>query len=280
MEVFKNRNVCIVTKHSKELVIQPLLEKSLGVLCFVGDEVDTDLLGAFSGEVERKLDPVSTARQKCLEASNHYDVDLFIASEGSFGNHPNIPFALADDEIILLLDKKNNTEYIEREISAETNFSVIETEDWTDLELFASKIGFPQHGIILKSPNNDSLLIRKDFHSIKELEDGFLQFSKTNPFVLAETDMRAHRNPTRMKVIERATEKLIQKLNRLCPECAAPGFSVKEINRGLPCELCAMPTQSVLSYLHVCDKCQFNQLQDFPFGKETENPMYCDFCNP
>lgn len=261
-------------------MIQPALEKSLGVQCFLGDKVDTDLLGTFSGEVERKLDPISTARQKCLEARNYYDVDLFVASEGSFGNHPLIPFSVADDEIILLLDKKNNTEYIEREISADTNFSTIETEDWKELEVFASKIGFPEHGIILKSSDKDALVIRKDFHSMKELEDGFRALLKINPLVFAETDMRAHRNPTRMKVIHRVTEKLIQKLATVCPECAAPGFSVKEVIRGLPCELCSMPTQSVLSYVHVCEACNFDQIQPFPFGKEIENPMYCDFCNP
>jgi hypothetical protein len=43
-----------------------------------------------------------------------------------------------------------------------------------------------------------------------------------------ETDMRAHRNPTRMRAIKRATLDLVRRFRSPCPVCAAPGFAVTE----------------------------------------------------
>jgi hypothetical protein len=38
--------------NTKGKVIAPLLEKNLGVICFVNENFDTDLLGTFTGEIE------------------------------------------------------------------------------------------------------------------------------------------------------------------------------------------------------------------------------------
>lgn len=54
MNSFSQRKLVIATKHHKEKVIAPLIEKVLGVECFVGKNFDTDTLGTFTGEVERK----------------------------------------------------------------------------------------------------------------------------------------------------------------------------------------------------------------------------------
>ena len=66
-----------------------------------------------------------------MEASN---CDLGVASEGSFGAHPSLFFASADDELLIFIDKKNNLEIIARELSMETNFNGREIE--TEKELF------------------------------------------------------------------------------------------------------------------------------------------------
>ncbi len=59
--MFNNRKLVIATKHEKQIVIAPLLEKELGVRCVVAKNFDTDVLGTFTGEVERKDDPITTA---------------------------------------------------------------------------------------------------------------------------------------------------------------------------------------------------------------------------
>jgi hypothetical protein len=101
--MFKGRNLIIATKHSKEKVIAPIVEKELGVKCFVSLDLDTDLLGTFTGEIERKDDPVTSARNKCLMSMELTNCDLAIASEGSFGPHPTLYFIPADDEILVFV---------------------------------------------------------------------------------------------------------------------------------------------------------------------------------
>jgi hypothetical protein len=121
--MFKGRSLIIATKHEKEKIIGPLLENSIGVISFVDPNFDTDMLGTFSGEVERELDPIATARKKCLLAMELSNCDLGIASEGSFGPHPSLFFVSADDEFLIFIDKKNDLEIIVRELSTETNFN-------------------------------------------------------------------------------------------------------------------------------------------------------------
>jgi hypothetical protein len=87
-------------------------------------------------------------------------------------------------------------------------------------------------------------------------------------------------NPTRMKVIARATQKLVDKLNSCCPKCDTPGFGIADIKRGLPCDLCGMPTKSILSHLYICQKCNYTKEEIYPDKKFTEEPTFCDFCNP
>jgi hypothetical protein len=50
--MFVGRNLLIATKHEKVKVIAPILEKELGVKCFVLKGLDTDKFRTFSGEVE------------------------------------------------------------------------------------------------------------------------------------------------------------------------------------------------------------------------------------
>jgi hypothetical protein len=95
-----------------------------------------------------------------------------------------------------------------------------------------------------------------------------------------ETDMRAMFNPSRMKIIEKATLKLVEKIKSVCPKCATPGFGIVDRKEGLPCSQCYFPTRSTLSYSYNCQKCNCTKVVEFPNGKLTEDPMYCDICNP
>lgn len=106
MIFFKGRKVVIATKHKKEEVIAPILEKELGLICITPIGLDTDKLGTFSGEVEREDDPITTLRKKCMMAIEASGIDVAIANEGSFGGHPTVFFAHADDELVMLVDKK------------------------------------------------------------------------------------------------------------------------------------------------------------------------------
>jgi hypothetical protein len=278
--MFSNRKLLIATKHEKEKVIAPILEKELGVKCFVPENFDTDLLGSFTGEIERKDDPITTARKKCLLAMEQNNCDLAIASEGSFGPHPSIFFIHADDEILIFIDKKNNLEIVERELSTETNFNGEEIKSVKLLHEFANQIKFPSHGLIIRKAKNDFTEIVKGITDSEKLDNTFQHFISTYGVAYVETDMRAMYNPTRMKVIEKATNKLAYKIHSCCPQCQTPGFGITSKKEGLLCMQCNIPTHSTLSYIYTCQKCDFTKEQMYPNQKTTEDPMYCDVCNP
>jgi hypothetical protein len=278
--MFKGRRLLIATKHEKEKVMAPLLDDGLGVVSFVNVDFDTDTLGTFSGEVERKLDPIVTARQKCLLAMEMSHCDLGIASEGSFGAHPSLFFASADDELLIFIDKKNNFEIIARELSTDTNFNGSEIKSEKELLDFADLVQFPSHALILRVSKNDNTTIVKGITNLEHLKKLFHAMLQKHNNVYAETDMRAMHNPTRMAVIKNATKKLVDKINSCCPQCNTPGFGITDAKKGLACSLCGAPTKSTLSLIYRCKKCHYNREKKYPNQKTTEDPMYCDYCNP
>ncbi len=280
MEFFEGRKAVIATKHKKEIVISPILENELGLICVTPDGLDTDQLGTFSGEVERSHDLIETLRKKCQMAIDASGISVAIANEGSFGAHPDVYFAHADDEIIMLIDKENGIEIIERELSLETNFDGINIKSVDELIEFANKIGFPSHGIILKKAKDNLSGMIKESRSIEKLIENYHIIKNADHSAYLETDMRAMHNPSRMKVIARVTEKLIDKIKSLCPNCRTPGFGVAEAQKGLPCEMCGLPTRSTLKHIYCCRKCNFQMEKKYPFEKRIEDAQYCAFCNP
>lgn len=280
LKMFAGRKLLIATKHKKEQVIAPLFEKALGVHCFTTDKFDTDSLGTFTGEIERLSDPYTTAKQKCLLALHHNDYDLVLASEGSFGAHPSLFFAAADDECLLLLDTKNKIEIAERHISTATNFNGTTVSTEKELFDFAEAALFPTHALVIRKSRDSSEGILKGITEPAVLIDAFYKTITQYGSAFVETDMRAMYNPSRMKVIAECAHKLLEKISSLCPNCSWPGFAVVDVIRGLPCELCGAATKSTLRYLLVCKNCNYQQNREFPHGKKTEEAMYCDFCNP
>ncbi len=121
--MFKGRKLLIATKHQKEKVIAPVIEKLLEVKCVVAENFDSDIFGTFTGETERKHGPILTVRNKCIEAMRFNECDLAIASEGSFGPHPDFYFVPSDEELLIFIDKRNDLEILVSELSTETNFN-------------------------------------------------------------------------------------------------------------------------------------------------------------
>ncbi len=277
--IFTGRRLAIATKHGKEKVIVPYLE-AIGVQVFVPTDFDTDQFGTFSGEIERKFDPLEAARLKCIAVCERYNCSLAISSEGSFGAHPSMFFIPADDEIMVLLDLEHGLEIKAREISTQTNFSGANCRSWEEAKQFAERVLFPSHGLIVRIAQGEMTDIAKGINKWNDLENAVTTRVRNYGQVFVETDMRATFNPTRMSVIEQATKKLVDSINRLCPECRTPGFDITDVIEGLPCSLCGIPTRSTLSWLYQCQKCKYHEERKFPNGKKQEDPMYCNWCNP
>ncbi|MBI3521035.1 MAG: hypothetical protein HY062_16975 [Bacteroidetes bacterium] len=278
--LLKGRKIIIATKHQKEQVVAPLLNNELGLDCVVSKDMDTDVFGTFTGEIERLNNPIETARQKCLKAMELSGLDLAISSEGSFGLHPTAFFLQANSEVILLVDKKNKLEFIAREISTKTNFSGSEVKSYKELQEFAKSALFPSHGLILRKSKEAKEDIYKGITTTTILKQAYNALWTKYGSVYAETDMRAMYNPTRMLVIKRAVEKLITKIKSPCPTCNGPGFSVTEAKPGLKCENCGSPTRSTLLHILSCQSCGYTEEKLHPHGRFLEDPMYCDICNP
>ncbi|MFK7000143.1 DUF6671 family protein [Flavobacterium oreochromis] len=279
-DYFKSRKLLVVSKHKKEQVIAPIVEKELGVTVFTSQLFDTDSLGTFTGEINRQNSALNTVRKKCVEAMKLEGYDLAIAAEGSFGNHPNIFYACANEEIIMLKDLKNNIEIVEKVLSFVTNFGSARVNNKSELKNFLHRVDFPTHRIILKAAEKDFKNMVKGINNRKELMSHFYNFLPINGYCFIETDMRACYNPKRMKVIEEATLKLINKIKNVCPICSFPGYGIVDLAKGLPCGWCKSPTDSILYYVYKCANCHYRQKIMYPKGTKEEDPMYCNKCNP
>jgi hypothetical protein len=277
---FEGRQLVIASMHQKEQVLQPLLEAELKVKVLIANGLNTDLLGTFSGEVARIADPLTTARKKCELAMELTGCDLALASEGSFGPHPAAFFLPANEEWLLLVDRKNNLEIHARHLSLETNFSGQEFQNLEELDAFARKVGFPGHGLILRKSKEELDGMLKGITDPEQLRTVAVQLLESQESGYVETDMRAMLNPSRMQVIGETAQLLLQKLNFFCPSCQFPGFSVTWAEPGLPCSLCGTPGSAALAHLFVCSQCRHEEKVSFPHGKKTEDPQYCQVCNP
>lgn len=280
LDFFSGRRLLIVTKHQKEEVIAPLFEEALGVKCFVAEDFDTDSLGTFSGEIARNDSALTTLRKKCLEGMKMEGFDLAVATEGSFGNHPTVYFAPANDELMMLVDQKNNLEIVERVLSLETNFDSSEIDSQEKLIQFLDRVQFPTHGVILKDAVENWSTIYKGITDYDLMVHRCHDLLASGKSCFVETDMRAMFNPTRMQIIKEVSLKLINKLHSACPECSFPGFGVIGAEAGLLCSFCSMPTRSTSAHIYQCQHCKHESKVLYPNGKKFEEPMYCDFCNP
>ena len=282
--LFKNRVAVLATMHRKEQVIAPLFLEQLGLEIKVPEQLNTDVFGTFTREIQRPGNQLEAARLKVKKALELTGETIAIASEGSFNLHPLIPYAYSNLEIVLFWDQDNSLEIIGQELSLKTNYNQKWVSSQEEALKFAEKIGFPEHGLIVRLNETASAEgeIFKGITDYPNLEEALSTIFKQSPTGKAflETDMRAMYNPTRLKVIEKATLNLIQKIQSLCPQCSWPGFDIVQRLPGLPCGLCGFPTALIQSEIYTCKKCGFSQENLFPKGIKTADPAQCEYCNP
>lgn len=272
--LFQGRKLIIATMHGKEKVMAPLVSHHLFVLPHVAP-INTDAFGTFSGEVERKDDSLTTLRRKIGHALKITGETLGMGSEGSFGPHPSLPWVLADHELVMLLDLQNHGEWYASVISTEINFAQTTVSDAQALQTFAEAVHFPEHALIIRQADGKLIKGINEWIKLKNTCDPLFRKGES---VVIETDMRAHYNPMRMRVIEETTRALVDKIYSLCPRCDSPGFSIASREEGLSCEQCGAPTRLIKTEIWTCSSCKY--AENHPVAARTANAMYCDFCNP
>lgn len=272
--IFSSKELILPTKHGKSLAIAPVFAGAFGM--YVSElNIDTDVFGTFSGEIERISDPLQAAKSKIAAAQNQNpQATIFIASEGSFFPHPENPFVTVNHELLLLVDTINALEISVQQLFRETNFSRFSGDSFEDLSNWLRAIDFPSHAVILKKEGQ----FHKGIHSKETL----LELIGNAPIhsLHLETDMRAHCNPTRMKNIGLLAEKLAKAVKSTCPTCQKPGFQVVKQVEGLPCMWCQTPTHLIHYSLKSCSNCGYEEQEKRADNLTAADPMYCSMCNP
>lgn len=283
LDRFAGRALGVATLHGKERVIGPALEKALPLAGYRAIEgVDTDRFGAFSGEVERTLEPLEACKAKAKHGADVSGLELVIASEGSFFPYPPAPFVPCNEEILVLYDARDGTVFEHRHVSLRTVFGGEECTAWGQVKAFAERMKFPEHGLVVRSKEKwmQGDALKKGITEEDELRTFAEQRIATQGSCWVETDMRAMMNPTRMRVIAEAAERFARELATACPVCGTCWFRITQAVPGLPCELCGWPTASTRAYMRTCRTCSHTAVSDRPDGKSTEEPQHCANCNP
>ncbi|WP_309643964.1 DUF6671 family protein [Phenylobacterium sp.] len=280
---YKNTVAVLATMHGKERAIGPVLEQGLGLRVALAMGLDTDRFGTFSREVERTGSQLDAARAKIAEGFEYAPyARVGLASEGSFGPHPYIPFLAVGRELVLLIDRERGLELAGCFASPETNYGHAVVPDMKAATAFAARSKFPEHGLIVMGCINaepaPGLALFKDVVDHAALEDAVGQVVAKCGAAFVEADMRAHRNPTRMRAVERAAGDLVRRFRNRCPACAHPGFDVTE-RTGLPCEGCGLPTHVVRLEVLTCSACAYREAR-FATSATTADTQHCESCNP
>lgn len=277
---FSGQKVYLGTKHEKASALSPLFSK-IGMELVTVD-IDTDQFGTFSGEVERTGSIEDTLRIKskailkgCPEAR------FTLASEGTFGPHPYLGFIRTDHEALLFCDHQKGVELLAEYLSTETNHDEIELTNGPVPPAFLQNAKFPSHALIVTTTDKKSVVI-KGIANTEDLDKALVQAFQRSPDtkILVSTDMRASFNPTRMKVIAQAGEKLLGLLTSECPSCHSPGFRVVRFIRGLPCADCGLASQLTKQIVKSCPYCGYEQDLPREDGLQFADSGQCEYCNP
>jgi hypothetical protein len=234
--------IVLTSKHNKLTLIQPAFRDIAG-LTVVEQHLDTDLLGTFSGEVERTFPPLETAIRKAELGLIKTGAQLGLASEGSIGSDPLIPFAISNIEHLVLVDKVRGIVISEAFRSLEIVKVSEAVAPGEDLEQLLLSAGFPEQKLIAKPNQVDgegSLNPIKAISTRESLLDAIAECAKQSKDGKAriEPDYRAHNSPSRAKNIIKVAEMLATRILKLCPTCNCPGWGKVGYDYGLSCQAC------------------------------------------
>lgn len=276
---YKGQKCVMATQHAKEQVVCAVFETKLGLEVIKAD-VDTDQLGTFTGEIERKMSAIESARVKCelgvrWARDRGLQAPFALASEGSFGRHPEIPWLASAEEILYFVDSVNGFYLYEKQTSLETNFKAQTVSHYDELASFAEMALFPSHGLVVKVKNYTI----KGVTNYDALAQAFQEAKKrsSNGQIVIETDMRAHMNPTRMQQIGNLAASLAERLMTFCPQCDTPGWGKVGVEYGLACESCSIETDCIKATIFGCPKCSHKVKS---VSEQKADPQYCVYCNP
>ena len=283
---YAGRRIAIASRHQKERILARPLRVGLGLSLCHASTVDTDCFGSFGGERPRQESAPTTCRHKAEAAMEALNLDLGIASEGSFGPHPSMPMLPVGHEWMTFVDRRDGIVISEQLISRSTNYSSCQADDPQAIGGWLRQVGFPRHALMVRPFELDGAgaggWLAKGVCEPQLLADVMAQAVRRSSRRLAwlETDMRAHCNPTRRTAIRQLAFRLVRRVASTCPSCHALGWGLVHTIPGLPCADCGLATKLVREEVLGCDVCAHQVSRPRRDGRGAANPMYCDYCNP
>lgn len=275
---YAGQTIALLTQHGKETVIGPVLEPALGCRVQRVAGFDTDRLGTFTRDIPRLGSLLETARRKARIGMELAGLRLGLASEGAFGADPMLGALPWNTELVLFIDDELGIE-VSGLAQQATRFAHQLCGDFATARQFAEQAGFPAHALVVRPEHPDDARIEKGIRDWASLAAAFAHAHAQagNGLVCLEHDVRAHLHPTRREVIRLASENLRDKLQSVCPVCAAPGWWPTERLPGLPCAECGAPTRETRAEVWRCARCGARETRAL---EGLADPARCDFCNP
>lgn len=281
------RDAVLATRHGKLELIAPALARVGYALRAV--DVDTDLLGTFSGEVPRPGPPQDVAVAKARLAMGASGVRVGVASEGTVGPSPTVPFANADVELVVLVDDVLGITVVGRHVGhglrvvgEDVTPAALATDGvLDDLLVRAGVDGSDGHHLIVRPSVGPAHPVVKAIATAEALLAAVARCAGASPDGRAriETDLRAHLCPSRHPAIVAAAGDLAVRLASRCPACASPGWGVVRAVPGRPCADCGAPTRAPRADVEGCVACPEERARPRA-DLAPVDPAQCDRCNP
>ena len=279
---YLGRVAVLSTKHAKLPLIGPPLARAVG-LRVEAVAVDTDTLGTFTGDIPRLGPPLDTAIAKARLGMRAAGQALGIASEGSIGPDPAMPFfGIADRELVVLVDDDAGIVVWEAHTSWDIVTATTSVRPGENLEPFLTQAGFPAHQLIVR-PNSGAVHpIYKGIATMGELTTAIGQCAAaaSDGHACVETDLRAHACPSRREVIASAAERLAARLAVRCPVCGAPGWGRVDVLLGVPCAWCGTDVDRPRAEIDGCPACDHKETRPVLPPEARADPGECPNCNP
>lgn len=277
--MYSGRQAVLTSKHQKLELIAPYFTTHLGLE--VSElELDTDQLGTFSLEVPRRGSPLETAIAKARLGMAQSNSTLGIASEGTIGPDPLVPFAVSNIELVVFVDDERGIIVYEPYRSFEIAHQVGASASGNDLHDFLLKVGFPEQKLIVRQRAGTGQVF-KGLAGLSELREAIRSAASESADGLAqiECDYRAMHSPSRRLNIAKAAELVALRLTQVCQQCNSPGFGKVTYERGLSCEACGeFDADAVTAEMKTCVSCDHSELgQLIALTLPAEK---CQRCNP
>lgn len=268
----------MATKHQKVPLVAPAFAARVGMTVLEA-RVDTDTLGTFSGEIPRPGTPWQTAVAKAHLGLDAVGGRLGLASEGSVGPHPSVPFLLAATELVVLVDRELDIVIGDMETSLELRTVSARVAPGEPLDAVMERGDLPHHALVVRPAEGPMSVVGKGLRDRAEVERWIREAAAVSPdgCAIVETDLRAHECPSRRSVIERAARRLAERVASCCPWCDTPGFGIVGVEPGAPCAECSSPTRLPSAHLWACTLCDVTERRPV---LTPADPSQCPWCNP